>query len=87
MSNILPLLPEDRTLRGADDLARAGFVAPERLTALARVAERYAVAITPDVAELIAADPDGPIARQFLPDERELDTRPEEVADPQRASS
>ena len=55
MSQVLPLIPEDRTLRSATDLARAGLVAPERLEALSRVAERYAVAVTPDVAELISA--------------------------------
>lgn len=82
MSQVLPLLPEDRTLRGVADLRRVGLVAPERLEALARVAARYTVAITPDVAELIAADPDGPVARQFLPHEAELETRPEEAADP-----
>jgi lysine 2,3-aminomutase len=51
--------------------------------ALARVAERYAVAITPAMSRLIA--PGGntdPIARQFLPDARELATRPDELSDP-----
>ncbi|QDZ11256.1 lysine-2,3-aminomutase-like protein [Devosia ginsengisoli] len=47
------------------------------------VAARYAIAITPDVAALIdAADPDDPIARQFVPDAAELVTTPEERADP-----
>ena len=47
-----------------------------------RVAARYAVAITPAVADLIdPADPDDPIARQFVPDMRELE-RPDESADP-----
>lgn len=82
MSQVVPLVPEDRTLRSAEDLARSGLVAPERLAALARVAERYAVAITPDVAELVVADPQGPVARQFLPAEAELRTTPEERADP-----
>ena len=82
MPQVLPLLPEDRTLRKPADLAGAGLVAPERLEALARVAERYAVAITPDVAELISAAPEGPVARQFLPHEAELETQPGELADP-----
>lgn len=51
--------------------------------ALARVAARYAVAITPAMAGLIdPADPADPIARQFLPDPRELATAPGETADP-----
>ena len=50
---------------------------------LERVAQRYAVAITPHVAGLIErSDPNDPIARQFVPDARELDQRPDERADP-----
>ena len=67
----------------ARDLAAAGLVPPERLAELERVAARYAVAVTPAMAELI--DPDDaadPIARQFLPTPAELDHQPEEAADP-----
>jgi lysine 2,3-aminomutase len=72
-----------RTLRIPAALADAGLIAPERIAGLARVAARYAVAITPAIAELVdAGDPADPIGRQFLPDERELDVRPEEAADP-----
>ncbi len=47
------------------------------------VAARYAVAITPAIADLIdAADPHDPIARQFVPDGRELELREEERGDP-----
>ncbi len=50
---------------------------------LEEVAARYAVAITPLLQELIDAEThDGPIARQFLPDARELDTDAAELADP-----
>ena len=67
----------------AAELADAGFVAPDRLAALQEVAARYAVAITPAVAELIdPTDPDDPIARQFVPDARELQPEPEESDDP-----
>lgn len=68
-----------KTLRTIADLAEAQLLAPDE--AVARVAERYAVAITPAMAELIR-DPDDPIARQFLPDPRELDATPGENADP-----
>ena len=72
-----------RTLRTPADLAEAGLVAPDRAAALRPVAERYAVAVTPAMAELI--DPDDaadPIARQFLPSEAELRSTPDELADP-----
>lgn len=70
-------------LRTPEDLVQAGLIAPDRLEAIAAVAERYAVAISPAMAELIdASDPDDPIARQFVPDAAELLTRPEERADP-----
>ena len=58
-------------------------MAPEEAPALATVADRYAVAITPDMARLIdCADPADPIARQFVPDVRELQHLPGERADP-----
>jgi lysine 2,3-aminomutase len=54
-----------------------------RLADLKKVAARYAVAITPAMADLIdPADPHDPIARQFVPDVRELETLPEERDDP-----
>ncbi|KAA2241185.1 lysine-2,3-aminomutase-like protein [Salinarimonas soli] len=72
-----------QSLKDAADLVAAGLAAPERLTALERVAARYAVSITPDMAELIdTGDPADPIARQFVPDETELETTPEELIDP-----
>jgi lysine 2,3-aminomutase len=69
------------TLRSADDLLAAGLIAPDRRDALARVGETYAVAITPAMRALIA-EPDGPIGRQFIPDEAERHTAPHELADP-----
>jgi lysine 2,3-aminomutase len=72
-----------KALRLPSELVAAGLAPPERLADLARVAERYAVAITPGVADLIdRADPHDPIARQFVPDIAELTTTPEERADP-----
>jgi lysine 2,3-aminomutase len=72
-----------RSLRQARDLVEAGLVPAERLPALQRVAERYAVAVTPDVVALIdPADPADPIARQFVPDPAELVGTPEERGDP-----
>jgi len=72
-----------RVLRTPRDLAGAGLVDPARLPALEAVAARYAVAITPAMAELIdRADPYDPIARQFTPDAAELHSAPGEDADP-----
>jgi lysine 2,3-aminomutase len=71
------------TLRFPSELIDAGLAAPERLDEMERVAARYAVAITPDIADLIdRADPNDPIARQFVPDIAELTTTPDERADP-----
>ncbi|RTL48627.1 MAG: lysine-2,3-aminomutase-like protein [Bradyrhizobiaceae bacterium] len=71
------------TLRQPRELAEHGLAAQEDLPALEKVAARYAVAITPDVAALIDPnDPHDPIARQYVPDPRELETRPNENADP-----
>lgn len=74
-----------RTLRRLDELSEAGLLpAPaDRPDALDAVAARYAVAVTPVLAALVdRSDPADPIARQFVPDTRELDTGPEELADP-----
>jgi lysine 2,3-aminomutase len=75
------------TLRTLQDLTTAGLLALVEPRAapheLAAVAERYAVAITPDLAALIDADnPDDPIGRQFVPDVRELIETPGESVDP-----
>jgi len=72
-----------QTLRTPAELAGAGLIEPGRLPALEAVAARYAVAVTPAIAELIdPADPADPIARQFTPSEAELDGAPGESADP-----
>ena len=71
------------TIRLPSELVAAGLAPTEKLADLMRVAERYAVAITPAIAGLIdRSDPNDPIARQFVPDIAELTTTPEERADP-----
>jgi lysine 2,3-aminomutase len=72
-----------RTLRSIADLIDAGLAPRAQRAALERVAARYAVALTPAMAELIDRDdPTDPIARQFVPDPAELETRPDERPDP-----
>ena len=71
------------TLRSPGDLADAGLAGRERLGALQEVAARYAVAITPAIADLIdRSDPHDPVARQFVPDVRELESGEGESPDP-----
>lgn len=71
------------TLRDVAALQAASLTVPENAAALARVAKRYAVAITPDMARLIdRSDPADPIARQFVPSTDELVDAPGERADP-----
>ena len=72
---------EDSTLRDAGALVAAGMVPASDLAAIAEVAARYAVAITPAVRALIAAFGE-PMARQYVPDVAELVTAPHEASDP-----
>jgi lysine 2,3-aminomutase len=71
----------NKTLRSAADLLEAQLIKPERLADLQQVASRYAVAITPALADLMKTAGD-PIALQFVPDGRELQSHPDESADP-----
>jgi lysine 2,3-aminomutase len=76
-------MTSSRTLRTIAAVADAGFAGRGRLASLDEVAARYAVAITPVLADLIdSANPHDPIARQFVPDARELDFTEEENGDP-----
>jgi lysine 2,3-aminomutase len=69
------------SLRTIQDLASAGL--SDNTPALRRVGEQYAISVTPEMRELIdGSDPADPIAKQFLPDIRELDARQEEHTDP-----
>jgi lysine 2,3-aminomutase len=70
------------TLR-AEDLSSQGLVEPQRDEEIRKVAARYEVALTPEMAALIdPADPADPIAAQFIPSEAELAVAREELADP-----
>ena len=72
-----------KALRTTADLADAGLIDPARRAGIEQVAARYAVAITPAMAELIDPnDPNDPIARQFVPSARERVIGRDELADP-----
>ncbi len=71
------------TLKSPADLVEAGLAEPQRQADIAAVAERYAIAIPSALAALIdRGDSADPIARQFIPDIRELDRHSAERDDP-----
>ncbi len=71
------------TLRQPAELVERGLAKAADLADLERVAARYAIAVTPDIAGLIdTGNPDDPIARQFIPSALELQSAPGEDADP-----
>ncbi|MFA5958664.1 lysine-2,3-aminomutase-like protein [Hyphomicrobium sp.] len=73
----------ERKLTSVADLIDAGFASAEDREALSNVAARYAIAVTPAVANAIdRSAPDDPLARQFIPSARELDLHPNEHGDP-----
>jgi lysine 2,3-aminomutase len=75
--------PGGAPLTGAKALVAAGLVQATREAQIERVAERYAIAITPVMAALIdRGDPNDPIARQFVPDVAELNQDVAETSDP-----
>jgi len=71
------------TLREPTELVAQGLVSVEDLADLEKVAARYAVAVTPDIAALIDPDdPLDPIARQYIPSAEELVGQANESVDP-----
>jgi lysine 2,3-aminomutase len=76
-------LSSGETLRSAEQLEQHGLIDPSQKPALDHVLQNFSVAITPTVLALIdSSDPNDPIAKQFVPDARELDVKPEENEDP-----
>jgi lysine 2,3-aminomutase len=83
MSNTSSNSRDHGTVRSGQALYSSGLVTAERATEIAKVTEQFSMAITEDMMGLIDPDdPNDPIARQFVPDGKELDIRPEELADP-----
>jgi lysine 2,3-aminomutase len=70
-------------LRRPAELVGHGLAPAADLAGLEKVASRYAVAVTTDMAALIdPSDPGDPIARQFIPSAEELVRQPGEDSDP-----
>ncbi|WP_114860360.1 lysine-2,3-aminomutase-like protein [Azospirillum brasilense] len=65
------------------DLVAAGLMTPAAGEAVAAVADRYAIALTPYLLETLAdAAPGDPLYAQYVPSPEEAYTAPEERADP-----
>lgn len=72
-----------KTLRSGADLAEAGLIGADTAEGIHRVEARYAIAVPPLVRDLInPGDANDPIARQYIPDVRELVVTPGERDDP-----
>lgn len=73
--------PRARALTGVADLVAEGLAAPADAPALEAVAQSFRIRLSPAMQAAIASPGDG-VAAQFVPDARELQVRPEELADP-----
>jgi len=74
---------KEAPLRNVTQLIERGLAPAEQRAELEQVAQRYAVTVPPALAALIdPANGDDPIARQFVPDARELQITRGENADP-----
>lgn len=72
-----------KTITSVQELAAAGFADEAMRAELEQVAARYAVAVTPAMADITPPHaPDDPMALQFAPRVEELTTLPEERGDP-----
>lgn len=72
-----------KSITRIDELVAAGLADADLRQNLEDVAARYAVAVTPAMADIIPLHaPDDPMALQFVPRAGELTTLPEERADP-----
>lgn len=72
------------TLKSVDALLARGLIETSQADALADIGKRYAIAIPPHVQRHLSAasDPNHALARQFVPDPREWQAQPFEIADP-----
>jgi lysine 2,3-aminomutase len=72
-----------RDIHSPEALVGRGLIAHDALADVQQVCEEFSLAVTSEMVELIdTADENDPIARQFLPDVRELTTTPSELKDP-----
>jgi lysine 2,3-aminomutase len=69
-------------LTHAKDLADAGLIDPDAVESATNVGRRYAIRVTPQMAELIVGGDDDPIRQQFLPHADELIPSADDLIDP-----
>ncbi|MGZ0188935.1 MAG: lysine-2,3-aminomutase-like protein [Alphaproteobacteria bacterium] len=69
-------------LTHAKDLAHAGLIAPDAVDSATDVGRRYAIRVTPQMAELMVGGDDDPIRQQFLPHADELIPSADDLVDP-----
>jgi len=75
--------PRQRSLRSVAGLIESGHLKTAGNSELQQVADQFAVAITPTMLDLAeAGNPDDPVGRQFLPNERELVGSADDRTDP-----
>jgi lysine 2,3-aminomutase len=71
------------TIRTPDALIEHGLITEDARAEIDRVAQQFAIAITPSVLDaIVTADPDRGVARQYVPSIAEKITTPSELADP-----
>ena len=76
-------LTKHRTTRTTSELVEQGLIAPDQRSDIERVAQQFAIAITPSVLETIATrDSEGGVARQYVPSAAENTITPDELDDP-----
>lgn len=74
-----------KNITKASQLAQAGLIDPKNLEAIEKVAEKFSIALTPQVVEMITVGSESDkaaIAQQFLPTEQELLVTATESKDP-----
>ncbi len=72
-----------KALVTVEDLFAQGLVAKEQVPALQQVAREFSIRLTPEVLRQIKGErADDPVALQYVPQTKELEVSPQEIADP-----
>jgi lysine 2,3-aminomutase len=74
---------QPQAIKSPEDLLDAGLIPPDHLAAVTEASATLPVSITSHIVGLIdATSPDGPVAKQFVPEALENNKQGEELADP-----
>lgn len=72
-----------KTLHTTRDLLAEGLISADEVEDIEKVEDTFAIAISPEMLDRIEKEgPDSPLARQFVPNAKELNILPQESADP-----